>query len=123
MKIHKPTHQHTNDALVHLNSMNKMGDYSQVEEYLHLSFWELWVKPDHHTLITSRDVLHSVIIPHGMYMYAHNRVLWTSSFTIEDSGYILLTLRRGEGSRLGKLINVSHRGLVWCPRSLTFHVE
>ena len=24
---------------------------------------------------------------------------------------------------LGKLIKVSHRGLVWCPRTLTFHVE
>ena len=27
------------------------------------------------------------------------------------------------GGGVGKLIKVSHCGLVWCPRTLTFHVE
>ena len=66
----------TNDTLVHLNGMNKMGDFSHDEGYLHLSFWVLLVN-----LVTiSRDVLDSVMKQHGLYVYAHNRVLCTCHY-------------------------------------------
>ena len=64
---------------VHLNGMNKMGDFSKDKGYLHLSFQVPFVK-----LVTiilylhvasSSDLLHSVIKLHGIYMYAHNSVL------------------------------------------------
>ena len=76
---------------VQLNGTNKMGDFSKGEGICIYLFWYRFVK-----LVTiihvasSRDILDSVIKQHGMYMYAHNRVLvHMSSFTTGDYGYML----------------------------------
>ena len=74
---------------VHLIGMNKMGDFSNDEGICIFLFRYRFVK-----LVTiihvasSRDVLDSVIKQHGMYMYAHNRVLvHMSSLSTGDYGY------------------------------------
>ena len=76
---------------VHLYGTNKMGDFSNDEVFCIYLFRYHFVK--FVTIIhvaSSRDVLDSVIKQHGMYMYAHNRVLvHMSSLTTGNSGYML----------------------------------
>ena len=75
----------------HLYGTNKMGDFSNDEVFCIYLFRYHFVK--HMTIIlylhvaSCRDVLDSVIKQHGMYMYAHNRVLvHMSSLTTGDCG-------------------------------------
>ena len=76
---------------VQLNGTNKMGDFSNNEGICIYLFRYRFVKlVTNIHVASSRDVLHSVIKQHGMYMYAHYRVLvHMSSFTTGDSGYML----------------------------------
>ena len=84
--------EHVGLFLVTLNyGMNKMGDFSNDEGIcIYLVRYRFLKHVTIKHVASSKDVLDSVIKQHGMYTYAHNRVLvHMSSLTTGDSGYML----------------------------------